>query len=208
MSRKSILATSAVCLFVGAAMWSGCSSGPDAGTSGGPCFANMTCNAGLTCTNNVCGPGGADSGIDDSGITDSGKKDTGKDTGAPMDSGPMCPTPGDVPNFTPPAVHDPVAVSNVCSNGDVTQYLTDCITAYDKMKCDAFIMAKGTCAACLETFDDKTATWGAVIDRTFFHFYLNISGCVKILGDSACEAAIQAEYQCEKAACMDTCWNM
>src|SRR5437773_1877670 len=99
--HKSVIATSAFGLLFGAAMWAGCSSGPDAGTNGGPCLANMKCNGGLVCTNNVCAPD-TDSGVTDSGITDSGKKDTGKDTGG-MDTGTMCPTPADVTNFMPGA---------------------------------------------------------------------------------------------------------
>lgn len=207
MSRKSVFAGSAWSLIVGAGLWAGCSSGPEAGTSGGPCLANNACNAGLACTNNVCGPS-MDSGVDDSGIVDSGKKDTGKlDTGVMDTSMGGCPTPSDVTNFMPPAVHDPVTPSNVCTSNETALYYTDCISMYDQTKCDAFVMAKAACAACLETFDDKTANWGAVVDRTFFHFELNMSGCVKLLGDSPCQAAIQAEYQCEKAACMAECWD-
>jgi hypothetical protein len=205
--KKSMIASGAVSLLFGAMMWAGCSSGPDAGTNGGPCLANMTCNAGLICANNVCAPD-TDSGVMDSGMVDSGKKDTGKDTGN-MDTsmGSMCPTPADVSNFMPGAVHDPVTPANVCANADVMQYYTDCFAMYDQMKCDGFIMNKKSCASCLETLDDKSATWGAVVDRTFYHFYLNISGCVKILGDSNCEKAIQDEWQCEEAACMAQCWT-
>lgn len=207
--RKSVIASSAVSLMFGAVMWAGCSSGPDAGTLGGPCLANNTCNAGLVCANNVCGPS-TDSGDMDTGIVDSGKKDTGKDTGNNMDStmGNMCPTPADVSNFMPGTYHDPVTPANVCSNADVSQYYTDCFAMYDQMKCDGFIKNSATCASCLETLNDKNATWGAVVDRTFYHFYLNLSGCVKLMGDVPCEKAIQDEWQCEEAACMTQCWTM
>src|SRR5262245_13352112 len=136
MKRKSLMAGCAWLSMLGAAMWAGCSSGLEKGTLGGPCLDNGTCNSGLSCANTLCGPAMDSGDMSDTGIVDSGKKDTGKDTGTTMmDTGTGgCPMPADVSNFTPPAVHDPVTPSSVCSSNDTQQYYTDCINMYDQTK--------------------------------------------------------------------------
>lgn len=164
--------------------------------------------AGSGCSNG--GGGAADAAPEasaETGVPDTGPKDTGaKDTGTVMDTGPTCPTPGDVTGFAPGALHNPVAVQDVCSETDVGTYYTSCIDMYNMSTCDAFTQAHMSCATCLETLDNSMSQWGASYDRAYFIF-LNVSGCVKQLGDTACAQALQNVEACEDYACMDLCWN-
>jgi hypothetical protein len=90
------------CAFFGAliAIAAACSSGYSSaasGTEGGPCYANGTCNAGLTCASNLCvvidaGTSSADGSAtpDATGVSDVSSNDVDASDGVPNDAGPRC----------------------------------------------------------------------------------------------------------------------
>lgn len=158
--------------------------------------------AGCTVTTVTGGDGGNDDAAIDTGAKETGAKDTGTNNN---DGGPMCPAPADVTSYTP-KFHAPNPSASKCSDGDVTTYWTDCVDQYDQTKCDASGKANAACAACMETLDPSDASWGAIVDRGPY-VYLNLAGCVQLMGDATCAQAIQAADLCEDAACLDQCWN-
>lgn len=61
-----------------------CSSSPTAGTEGGACYANGTCNSGLSCLSNLCVKENTDSGVDassDGAVAETGTDAQGSDAG-------------------------------------------------------------------------------------------------------------------------------
>ena len=201
--RSFVFATTATAAFFAVVSAGGCSSGPADGDSGGKCFSNMTCNSGLTCVLNLCqsSEGGAEGGPIDSG------KDTNKPDTQPADTGPMCPTPGDVTGFTPPT-YVPAKRGTVCNSGQVSGYVTNCWMMGGM--CQPFKTANPACVACMESNRKDPMT--AQNDATFGPVYignglgfLNIGGCIEVLGELNCAKATQALAFCTYEACDTVC---
>ena len=202
--KKCVIAASAVGVATVIGM-AGCSSPLPAGGLGGACLPNNACNGSLICKNNLC-IDASEAGTDDSGVKDTGVKDTGVKDNAVGDSGPMCPQPGDVSSFTPPAYKPPITPAALCTSQQVTQYFDDCFGANaTQMKCQADITNFAACAKCLES-NDMDANWGATVDIGPAA-NANIPGCVALLGQTGCATEIEKAMECENAACEDQCWT-
>jgi hypothetical protein len=126
-----------------------------------------------------------------------------KDT-APPDNQPMCPTPGDVSKFTPPARVPPKPTTDSCSPTQVQGYWDACrgpqATA---MGCTTWKAANTTCTGCIESQRADT-TWSALVMSNGITF-LDVSGCIALLGDTTCAKAYQDAQLCEATACDVLC---
>lgn len=126
-----------------------------------------------------------------------------KDT-APPDSQPMCPTPGDVSKFVPPALVPPRPATDSCGPTLAQGYWDACRGAQaTQVGCAAWKGANATCAGCIES-QRADADWGALVMANGITF-LNVSGCIALLGDVPCAKAYQDASLCEGASCDTMC---
>lgn len=205
LRRSFVFATTATAAFCAIVSAGGCSSGPAEGASGGPCFSNGTCNAGLTCSAaKLCEA--SEGGGGEAGPMDSGK-DTNKPDTQPADTGPTCPTPGDVTGFTPPT-YVPAKKMTVCSSGQVTGYVTNCWMMGGN--CQTFKTANAACSQCMESLrkDPQTPQNDAMFGPVYIGNglgFLNFAGCIELSGDLDCAKATQARDFCLYEACDNVC---
>ena len=118
---------------------------------------------------------------------------------------PICPTPADVSSFTPPAFTPPVVHKGACTSQQIQDLYTACFSG-SSTQCSTFTQANQTCASCVMTTPQSP---GPLVAVSTGIIELNIAGCVAIVtGDSSstsCAARIQANQDCEGAACNAQC---
>jgi hypothetical protein len=134
--------------------------------------------------------------------------DARADRGVPVTDAGSC-RPGDVSSFKPGALVPPVPPQDVCSPTLVAEFYAKCLdeTTADTMACQAFVMANGTCAKCLETNAGASA-YGPVISAQGI-VSVNIAGCIALVtgdkGPMGCAAKYQAADDCATQACEANC---
>lgn len=123
---------------------------------------------------------------------------------APLDSQPMCPTPGDVSKFAPPALVPARPATDSCGTTGVQGYWDACRSAQaTQMGCATWKAANVACAGCIESQRSDSA-WGALVMANGITF-LNVAGCIALLGDVPCAKAYQDASLCEGTACDAMC---
>lgn len=126
-----------------------------------------------------------------------------KDT-APPDNQPMCPTPGDVSKYTPGPLVQPRPASDACSPAQVQGYFDQCRNLQStQMACDAWKAQNATCTSCIES-KKSDMTHGALVLAGGITF-LDVAGCLALLGDMPCAKAYQDAQECEATACDALC---
>ena len=131
-----------------------------------------------------------------------------------IDSGPppAC-APGAVTSFTP-AWHPPRAKTTACSKAQIDAYLqclSDAATTLDPASCaewsGTLSATDQTCLTCLSS-NESDATYGPFV---FLPTELlpNVAGCIALAegktDGSGCGGALQADEQCQRAACLPRC---
>jgi hypothetical protein len=132
------------------------------------------------------------------------------ESGLPPCNGGACPSPVDVSGFQP--MWDPPtgAHQNACSQALIDEYYDDCLSTSGNQMCTSFGAgadpAHQACLACLSS-NAGSPELGPLVYFPDNVVETNLSGCIALLDPSAisCAEALQAEDQCEHAACDPVC---
>lgn len=156
--------------------------GDSTGSEGKPCYANKTCNAGLTCISDVC--------------VDLGKVDAATDGSS--DAPAACPN--DPVGLQPrtPAARAPEA--GQCNNTQIQGFYSSCMSGGD---CAGWETANPTCYACLVSKDTDSA-WSAIVEYSIGGggmIALNKAYCEDTQVGPSCGAKAQAQIDCVLDAC-------
>jgi hypothetical protein len=118
---------------------------------------------------------------------------------------PSCPTPADVSTFTAPAFTPPAVKKGACTDQQIQDLYAACF-ASNATACNSFEQNNAACAACVMTTPNAP---GPLVQQSNGIVALNVAGCVAIVtGDSSstsCAAGVQANFDCEGAACDAQC---
>ncbi|HSQ65366.1 MAG TPA: hypothetical protein VLM85_19240 [Polyangiaceae bacterium] len=120
---------------------------------------------------------------------------------------PACPTPADVSTFTPPAFVPPAVHKGACTSQQIQDLYVACFaSSAPATTCQAFQQSNPGCMACVMT---PPSSPGPMVQQSASIVTLNVAGCVAIVtSDSSptgCAARVQANLDCEGAACDAQC---
>jgi hypothetical protein len=132
----------------------------------------------------------------------------------PIDSGPpsVC-APGSVTSFKP-SWHPPRTPTKSCTTAQIDSYgqcLTDSATTFNPPSCaewsGTLSQADSTCLSCLTSNEPDPQYGPYVLLPTAL--LVNVGGCVALAegktDGSGCGGAINADQECDRAACLSTC---
>jgi hypothetical protein len=131
----------------------------------------------------------------------------GSDGALPACDQGVCPSPASVSGFAPTWKPPTGAHQNACTTALIDEYYTDCLAEGGTQDCSAFDTdaAHEACQSCLvSNFTDPQ--WAALVYGEG-EIETNTSGCIALLDPAAidCAMAVQAEDQCQHAACDAIC---
>jgi hypothetical protein len=118
----------------------------------------------------------------------------------------MCPVPGDLSMWTPPAQKMPKTNPTACSAKDLADYDAACWnnTTRAQAACTAFGNAHPACVACLESMSTDS-TWGPIVQFSGVA-NVNVAGCLALTDPgSTCGKNVQDYELCVHTACDAVC---
>jgi hypothetical protein len=154
---------------------------------------------------------GGDAGDSSTGadvVAQDGANDGGKDTGikdAAKDGSAVCPDPEDLTGWMPGQATPPRAPDlTACQSNDYQAYYNACFgNGATAQTCQTWTQGHQACAACIVS-SENDAQWGLTVEGSGV-VSINIAGCLKLVGETACSTAYANVQMCTAAGCEAQC---
>lgn len=145
----------------------------------------------------------SDAKLDGPSAFDSGPIDSGKKDGALTDAA-VCPEPADLTGWMPGPQTPPHAAQKVCQSGDYQALFDNCFGPMaTAQSCQTWTQAHQQCSSCIMS-SQNDPTWGVIVEGNGVA-RINVAGCLKLVGETACSTAYANQQQCDDAGCWAQC---